>query len=335
MILVTGGLGFIGSHIALSLMAQGQEVIVVDNLSNANLQTLERLEYISGMYIPFVKIDIRNTPALNKVFEQYSVEAVVHAAGFKSIEESVLKPLEYYNDNVSCIMSLLRAMQRTGVRTLIHLSSLAVYGQSSLTLSEDTLVKYAYPNPYVKSQQMAEEIIRDTALTDSEWKIAILRLGNIAGAFEHAVLGEFVAPLPKNIIPLALQVAARQREYLELRQQAHTTDQTVERSFLHVLDCCDAILATLHWLRTQQYVCEAFNIAGQNMSIRTLLNEIAKVTHTEIKTVDAPFYTAAELDQIGASSAKAREILKWQPTRDINQIIGDAWRFYQQILKGH
>ncbi|MGE8559758.1 MAG: UDP-glucose 4-epimerase, partial [Acinetobacter sp.] len=178
-------------------------------------------------------------------------------------------------------------------------------------------------------------IIRDTALTDSEWKIAILRLGNIAGAFEHAVLGEFVAPLPKNIIPLALQVAARQREYLELRQQAHTTDQTVERSFLHVLDCCDAILATLHWLRTQQYVCEAFNIAGQNMSIRTLLNEIAKVTHTEIKTVDAPFYTAAELDQIGASSAKAREILKWQPTRDINQIIGDAWRFYQQILKGH
>jgi len=99
MILVTGGLGFIGSHIALSLMAHGQEVIVVDNLSNANLQTLERLEFISGMYVPFVKIDIRNTPALNKVFEQYSVEAVIHAAGFKSIEESVLKPLEYYNDN--------------------------------------------------------------------------------------------------------------------------------------------------------------------------------------------------------------------------------------------
>jgi UDP-glucose 4-epimerase len=103
MILVTGGLGFIGSHIALSFMAHGQEVIIVDNLSNANLQTLERLEFISGMYVPFVKIDIRNTPALNKVFEQYSIDAVVHAASFKSLEESVLKPLEYYNDNVSCI----------------------------------------------------------------------------------------------------------------------------------------------------------------------------------------------------------------------------------------
>jgi len=334
MILVTGGLGFIGSHIALSLMAHGQEVIIVDNLSNANLQTLERLEFISGMYVPFVKIDIRNTPALNKVFEQYSIEAVIHTAGFKSIEESVLKPLEYYNDNVSCIMSLMRAMQRTGVRTLIHLSSLAVYGQSSSTLSEETPFNYSYPNPYIKSQQMEEEIIRDTALTDSEWKIAILRLGNIAGAFEHAVLGEFVAPLPKNIIPLALQAAAKQRDYIELRQQAQTLDRTVERSFLHVLDCCDAIIATLQWLRTQPYTCDAFNIAGQNMSIRALLSEVAKVTKSEIKTIDAPFYAYAELDQIGATSGKAREILKWQPKRTITQIIEDSWRFYQQTLKG-
>ena len=98
MILVTGGLGFIGSHVALSLMAQGYEVVLVDNLSNANLQTLERLEYISGMYVPFVKVDLRNTPALNKVFEQYSIEAVIHTAGFKSLHESSLKPLEYYND---------------------------------------------------------------------------------------------------------------------------------------------------------------------------------------------------------------------------------------------
>ena len=334
MILVTGGLGFIGSHIALSLMAHGQEVIIVDNLSNANLQTLERLEYISGRYVPFVKIDIRNTPALNKVFEQYSIDAVIHAAGFKSIEESVLKPLEYYNDNVSCIMSLLRAMQRTGVRTLIHLCSLAVYGQSSLTLSEDMPFHYAYPNPYIKSQQMIEEIIRDTAITDSEWKIAILRLSNIAGAFEHAVLGEFIAPLPKNIIPLALQVAAKQRDYVELRQQAQTADHTVERSFLHVLDACDAIMATLHWLSTQQSVCEPFNIAGQSLSIRRLLKEISAVTQSEIKTVDAPFYAYAELDQLGASTEKAQQQLKWQPTRPLNKIIEDAWRFYQQTLHG-
>ncbi|MDM1290626.1 SDR family NAD(P)-dependent oxidoreductase [Acinetobacter indicus] len=334
MILVTGGLGFIGSHIALSLMAQGQEVIIVDNLSNANLQTLERLEYISGMYVPFAKIDIRNTPALNKVFEQYSVDAVVHTASFKSLEESVLKPLEYYNDNVSCIMSLLRAMQRTGVRVLAHLSSLTVYGQSSLQLQEDLPFQYAYPNPYIKSQQMAEEIIQDTFKTDNEWKIALLRLGNIAGAFEHGVLGEMVPPLPKNIVPLAMQVGARQREFIELRKQAQTEDKTVERSFLHVLDCCEAVSLTLQWLFQQQHVCEAFNIAGEAISIQQLLSEISSVTGTEIKTVDADVYPYAELDQVAADISKAKEVLGWQPKRSIQQMLEDEWRFYQHTLRG-
>ena len=334
MILVTGGLGFIGSHTALSLLAQGQEVIIVDNLSNAGLQVLERLEYISGMYVPFIKLDIRNTPALNKVFEQYSVSAVVHAAGFKSLEESVLKPLEYYNDNVSCIMSLLRSMQRTGVRTLVHLSSLAVYGKSSAELKEDTPFNYAYPNPYVKSQQMIEEIIRDTAHTDSEWKIAILRLGNISGAFEHGVLGEFITPLPKNIVPLAMQAGAMQREFIELRRQANTEDKTAERSFLHVLDCCQAILLTLHWLSRQMHVCEAFNIAGELISIQKLLDQVSEVTGSEIKTVDAGYYSNAEFDQLGASTEKAQEILKWKAGNSLKKTLEDEWRFYQLTLRG-
>ncbi|WP_347454259.1 NAD-dependent epimerase/dehydratase family protein [Acinetobacter thermotolerans] len=334
MILVTGGLGFIGSHLALSLLAQGQQIIVVDNLANASLQTLERLEFISGMYVPFVKIDIRNTPALNKVFEQHSIDAVVHTASFKSLEESVLKPLEYYNDNVSCIMSLLRAMQRTGVRHLVHLSSLAVYGQSSADLTEDMPFNYSYPNPYIKSQQMVEEIIRDTAKTDNEWKIAILRLCNIAGAFEHGVLGELVPPLPKNIIPLAMQVAALQRESIELRRHANTEDKTVERSFLHVLDCCDAIIKTLQWLSKQIFACEAFNIAGEMISIQKLLDEIGEVAQIAIKTEEALYDTSPELDQVGSQAEKAKEILGWQPQRSIRQMIEDEWRFYQSTLRG-
>ena len=334
MILVTGGLGFIGSHIALSLLAQGQQVIVVDNLANASLQTLERLEFISGMYVPFVKIDIRNTPALNKVFEQNSIDAVVHTASFKSLEESVLKPLEYYNDNVSCIMSLLRAMQRTGVRNLVHLSSLAVYGQSSPDLTEETPFNFSYPNPYIKSQQMVEEIIRDTARTDNEWKIEILRLCNISGAFEHGVLGEVVPPLPKNIVPLAMQVGALQRESIELRKQANTEDKTVERSFLHVLDCCDAVIKSLQWLSTQSFACEAFDIAGELISIQKLLDEIGEVTQINIKTEEALYYTNPELDQVGSKAEKARNTLNWQPQRSIRQMLEDEWRFYQNTLHG-
>ncbi len=334
MILVTGGLGFIGSHVVLNLLAQGQEVIIVDNLANANLQTLERLEYISGMYVPFVKIDVRNTPALNKVFEQYSVDAVIHAAAFKSLEESRLKPLEYYNDNVSCIMSLLRSMQRTGVRSLVHLSSLAIYGKSGLDLTEDEPFNYTYPNPYIKSQQMVEEIIYDTYKTDNEWKIAILRLGNVAGAFEHGVLGEYVTPLPKNIMPMAMQAAAMQREYIELQRHANTEDQTVERSFLHVLDACDAIISSLLWLQNQYHCCEAFNIAGEKVvSIQALLDQVAIHTQSDIRTIDAT-YKLDELEQLGANLNKARIQLQWGPKRTLKQMIEDEWRFYQNTLQG-
>ncbi len=335
MILVTGGLGFIGSHIALSLLAHGQEIVIVDNLANSTLQTLERLEYISGMYIPFAKLDVRNTPALNKVFEQYSIDTVIHTASFKSLEESTLKPLEYYNDNVSSIMSLLRAMQRMGVRQLINLSSLAVYGQSDEKLSEQTEFNYSYPNPYVRSQQMVEDIIADTYKVDPEWRIVNLRLSNIAGAFEHGVLGEYVTQLPKNIVPLALQVAAMQREYVELQNQASTADGTVERSFLHVLDACDAILMTLNWLKSQNNCLESFNIAhSQLTSIQTLLNEIAKVTQTQVNIQPAVFQHQ-EIAQLGANIDKATTTLNWSPKRTLSQMIEDEWRFYLNTLKGN
>ncbi len=335
MILVTGGLGFIGSHIALSLLARGHEIVIVDNLANSTLQTLERLEYISGMYIPFAKLDVRNTPALNKVFEQYSIDAVIHTASFKSLEESVLKPLEYYNDNVSCIMSLLRAMQRMGVRQLINLSSVAVYGKSDSELSEETEFNYHYANPYIRTQQMVEDIIADTYKVDHEWKIINLRLSNIVGAFEHGVLGEYVTQLPKNIVPLALQVAAMQRDCIELQNQAQTEDGTVERSFLHVLDACDAVLIALNWLKTQTSCLEAFNIAHHQLtSIQNLIDEVARVTQTEIQ-VQPAVYQNQELAQLGANIDKAKKILNWVPKRSLSQMIEDEWRFYRNTLTGN
>ena len=332
MILVTGGLGFIGSHVALTLLAQGQEVVLVDNLANSNLQVLERLEYIANMYIPFVKVDVRNTPALNKVFEQYPIDTVIHAAGFKSLEESLQKPLEYYNDNVSCIMSLLRSMQRSGVRKLIHLSSMTVYGQSSLSLNEEMELNFNYPNPYVKSQQMIEEIIRDTFQTDNEWRIAILRLGNVAGAFEHGGLGEYIPPLPKNIIPLAMQVALGQREVIELRKSTETEDGSLERSFVHVIDVCRSIHASLYWLSTQQqHCCEVINIAGEVSSIRHVLSILAETTDQSIPVIDSEYYFN-ELPQIGSQSNKAKTLLGWTAQKSLKQMIEDQWRFYQNIL---
>lgn len=332
MILVTGGLGFIGSHIALSLMAQGQEIIIVDNLSNADLTNLERLESITGVNIPFMKLDVRNTPALINVFQQYAIASVVHAAGFKSLSESILKPLDYYNANVSCIMSLLRAMQRTGVRCLVHLSTLAVYGKSSLDLKEEDSFNYNFNNPYIKSQQMIEDIIKDTYQADPDWKIVNLRIGNVAGTYDYQILGELVQSFPKNIVPLAMQVAAGQREYIELRKQADTVDLTVERSFIHVMDVCKAISLSLQWLYYQNQAYEILNISGDVCSIQQLLDIISKVTNAPIPALVTDYFEGEELSQVGTSSEKVQRVFNWKPQKKIQQMIEDEWLFYQKQL---
>ncbi|OTG87128.1 UDP-glucose 4-epimerase [Acinetobacter sp. ANC 4558] len=334
MILVTGGLGFLGSHIAISLITKGHDIVIVDNLSNSNLQILKRLEYIAQKYIAFVKVDLRNTPALIKVLESYPITAVIHAAGFKSLAESVIKPLEYYNANVSCIMSLFRAMQQTGIRTCIYLSSLQVYGRSSLNLTEDTVINYAYDNPYIRSQQMVEQIIQDTFITDNEWKITILRVGNVVGAFEHAILGEMIPPFPKNIVSLALQASIGIRENIELKRCSSTQDFTVERSFVHVLDLCSAVEQSLKWLSLQSHILEIFNIGGYTLSIIGLIQVIENVTGQKINAISHAYDNFHELAQIGTQSIKAKESLSWQAKRTIQQMISDQWQFYNQVLNG-
>ena len=329
MILVTGGLGFIGSHVALSLMASGHEVIIVDNQTNSNFQTLERLEKISGMYIPYVKVDLRNTPALTKVFEQYTVDAVVHTASFKSLDESKIKPLEYYNNNVNCTISLLRAMQRVGVRTLVNLSSLTVYGTSSLKLTEDSPIDYSFNNPYVRSMQMNEQIIHDHFSADLEWQIANLRVSNVNGAFENNILGEHVPILPKNILPMILQAANQQRDHIEIHEyhDANLKDGSGERSYLHIIDLCHAIIRTIYWLKTQNSVLTHFNIAHtETYSVRELIKIAEDVTDRSIQTTDVPY--DGGLAQVGADLNKVKDILQWEPQLDIQRLVEDQWRYY-------
>jgi len=225
-------------------------------------------------------------------------------------------------------------MQRTGVRHLVHLSSLAVYGLSSLELNEQQAIQYNYPNPYIKSQQMMEQIIQDTFATDNEWKIAILRLANIGGAFGNGILGEMIAPLPKNILPLALQVAAQQRDVVELRQDAATPDHTAQRSFLHVMDASRAVIASLTWLFQQQNVCDAFDIAGEVISMQQLVAKIAQVTEKPIATQAAIAMDTLEPAQLGSQSNKAQQMLHWQPQHDLDKMILDQWLFYQNVLQG-
>ena len=179
---------------------------------------------------------------------------------------------------------------------------------------------------------MAEDILKDTYMTDPEWKIVNLRLANVAGAFEYTNLGEFIRPFPKNIVPLAMQVAAGQREFIELRKHDNTEDKTAHRSFVHVMDVCSAVSLSLQWLYYQNQAYEIFNISGENCSIQQLLDVVSKVTNVVIPTIDANYFEGEELSLVGASSEKVQRMFNWKAQKTIEQMIEDEWMFYQKQL---
>lgn len=333
MILITGGLGYLGSHIALYLMSKGHEVVLVDNLSHASMQSLERLEYITKLYIPFMRLDVRNTPALQKVFEQYPIDYVVHCAGFKSLSESVHKPLEYYNNNLSCMMSVLRAMQRSGVRRLVNLSSLSVYGASGTAWKEQDDFHYQHQIPYVRAQQNIEHILQDTFQVDDYWQILNLRLGNIIGAYHDGQLGEWTQHMPKSVIQSLLQVAAGQRESFELfNQHLDSEDGTAERSYLHVLDMLDALYKLMLWSNDQQNFLASFNLCHPELkSLNRLIETVEDVTSAVI-SIQESTERVQEFAQLNGDLEKLNKTISWKAERSLTQMVEDQWRYYQASL---
>lgn len=331
MILVTGGLGYLGSHIALYLMSKGHEVVLVDNLSQASMETLERLEYSTKMYVPFVRLDVRNTPVLQKVFEQYPIDYVIHTAGFKNMAESNMRALDYYNNNLSCMMSVLRAMQRSGVKRLVNLSSIAVYGQSGKSFSETSPFAQTLNIPYVRSQQMIEHIIKDTYNSDNYWQIINLRLGNVIGAYGDGRLGEWMNLMPKSVLPMLLQTAAKQREVFEIYHDSlDTNDGSAERAYIHIMDVVDALYRLMLWSNNQSNFLEHFNINGDKLvSLQELITLVEDVTGSSINV--SPFAEpAAEFTSLAANCDKIKKLLEWKPKLTVEKAIQDQWQYYQK-----
>lgn len=331
MILVTGGLGYIGSHMAAILMANGHEVILVDNLSNTKMEVLERLEFMAGRYVTFIRQDIRNTPALQRIFEQYAVQAVVHCAGLKSIPDSQVQPLDYYNNNLTCTTSLLRAMQRSGVKTLVFSSSLAVYGADQAEpVKED--YKLVQTNPYTKGLQMSEQIIRDVTAVDTDWRIAVMRYGNVAGAFPTGVIGEWPNNVPNNLIPFVAQAARHERDFVEVYgDQFATPDGTGVRDYIHVMDVVESNMYALGWLFNQIQAVEAFNIArGEGVSVKQVVDAFSKIAEQPIAQHVLPVRDG-DVGCLIADTSKAQAVLNWKASRSIDDISADMWRFYQLL----
>ena len=336
MILITGGLGYLGSHLALDLLLKGHDVVLVDNLSHASNSRLEQLEFLTKCYIPFVRLDVRNTPVLQKVFEQYPIDYVIHAAGFKGIAEARLKPLEYYNNNIGCMMSILRALQRSSVKRLVNLSSVMVYGESGNDWQEDDAFDWYTDSPYIRAQQMIEEMLHDVYRVDDYWQILNLRLGNVIGAYPNGSFGEWMPLLPKGVLPHLLQVAGGQKEVFELAQHFDTPDQTAERDFIHIKDVVDAVYQLMIWSNTQQNFLQDFNVVtGVSQSISDLRQRVMALTAINIavepKLDIGQSIWEKDLARSGGSSNKLKRLLGWQPQFSTDDAILHQWHYYRHI----
>jgi UDP-glucose 4-epimerase len=325
-ILVTGGMGYIGSHTCVELIKAGHDVVVVDNLSNAQEVVQKRVEHIAGKPIVFANVDVRDRAGLEAVFGAHQIDAVIHFAGLKAVGESVQQPLRYYDNNVNGSVMLFETMAKFGVKMLVFSSSATVYGDPASVPILETFPLSA-TNPYGRSKLMVEDILRDLSKAEPDWRIALLRYFNPVGAHESGLIGEEPNGIPNNLVPYIAQVANGQREKLSVYGgDWPTPDGTGLRDYIHVVDLAIGHVKTLDKLATAPGTL-TYNLGtGRGNSVLEMVKAFEAASG---KTV--PYQIVArrpgDIAKCYADPAKARDELGWTAERDIAQMCADSWRY--------
>lgn len=325
-ILVTGGAGYIGSHTVVQLLEAGAQVIVLDNLCNSKREVINRIEKITGRRPEFVVGDIRDRALLRSVLENRQIDSVIHFAGLKAVGESVQKPLEYYDNNVSGSLILFEEMARAGVKSLVFSSSATVYGDpASVPITEDFPLKTT--NPYGQSKLMVEDILRDLYKSDDSWKIALLRYFNPVGAHESGLIGEDPSGIPNNLMPFVAQVALGKRAKLAVFGNDYPTpDGTGVRDYIHVDDLASGHLAAIGALKQQGGLITLNLGTGRGYSVLEMIQAFEKASGKPVafKIVER---RPGDIAACYANPLKAKEILDWMAQHDIDRMCVDAWRW--------
>ncbi len=324
-ILVTGGAGYIGSHTCVELLHAGYSVVVVDNLSNGHLQSLERVRQISGKELTFVKGDIRDSALLKTTLKQHGVTAVIHFAALKAVGESVQLPLAYYDNNITGTTVLLQAMQEVGVKTIVFSSSATVYGQPQrLPLTEDHPLSVT--NPYGRSKLFVEDMLRDLYHSDASWHIGILRYFNPVGAHESGLIGEDPRGTPNNLMPYVAQVALGRRDRLQVWGSDYdTADGTGVRDYIHVLDLAHGHVKAVQQLGAPQ--CFEVNLGtGRGYSVLDVVKAFEQASGKPV-----PYQLcerrAGDVAACYADPAYAERLLGWRAERGMDAMCVDHWRW--------
>ncbi|RFC33523.1 MAG: UDP-galactose 4-epimerase [Candidatus Nitrotoga sp. MKT] len=326
MILVTGGTGYIGSHTVVELMLAGFEILIVDNFCNSKTTVLDRIERIVGHRPGFVEADIRDRQAMQGLFARHHFDAVIHFAGLKAVGESVAQPLRYYDNNVYGSLVLFEMMAEAQVKTLVFSSSATVYGDPATVPILENFPLGA-TNPYGRSKQMVEEMLRDLAIADSSWRIALLRYFNPVGAHESGLIGEDPTDIPNNLLPYIAQVAQGQREMLSIYGDDYpTVDGTGMRDYIHVVDLAIGHVKTLEKLVDQTGVV-TYNLGtGRSNSVLEMVRAFEQASGRKIpyKIVGR---RPGDIAICYADTTLAERDLGWRAERTITQMCADSWRW--------
>lgn len=332
-ILVTGGLGFIGSHTVVELIQSGYTPVILDNLSNSSLKVLDGIEEITRLRPIFYTKNVLDTLALEQILKEHNIDAVIHFAAFKAVGESVEKPLEYYHNNVGGLISLLNAMKKTGVQKFVFSSSCTVYGQpEKLPVTENSPVLKA-ESPYGNTKKMCEEILYDISKTGLGKTIS-LRYFNPVGAHPSSIIGELPLGIPNNLVPYITQTTAGWREQLTVfGNDYNTPDGTCIRDYIHVVDLALAHVKALEYLDKTDLNYDVFNIGtGKGSTVLEVIKAFEETTSQKLN-FKIGNRRAGDIEKVWADCTKANTVLAWQAKFDIKQMMLDAWNWQKRLEK--
>ena len=334
-ILITGGAGYIGSHTALELLKEGYEVVVYDNLCNSSQESMKRVEELTGKTITFYEGDILNAETLKAMFEKEQVDAVIHCAALKAVGESVRKPLEYYQNNITGTLTLMKVMREVGVKNIVFSSSATVYGNpETMPITEDC-PKGQCTNPYGWTKSMMEQIMTDVQAADPEWNVVLLRYFNPVGAHESGLIGEDPEGIPNNLTPYITQVAiGKLKEVGVFGNDYDTPDGTGVRDYIHVVDLARGHVKAIQKLANNEGV-SIYNLGtGKGYSVLDVVKAYEKACGKTIPYEIKP-RRAGDIATCYSDATKAKNELGWEAQYGIEEMCADSWNWQKNNPDGY
>ena len=334
-ILVTGGAGYIGSHTCVELLNEGYEVVIIDNLSNSNEEAVRRIKKITNKDVAFYQADIRDEKALDNIFTEHAIDAVIHFAGLKAVGESVVKPLEYYQNNIAGTLVLSEVMRKHNCKNIIFSSSATVYGDPAFIPITEECPKGTCTNPYGWTKWMLEQILTDFNKADSEWNVILLRYFNPIGAHESGMMGEDPKGIPNNLVPYVAKVAVGKLECLGVFGDDYDTpDGTGVRDYIHVVDLARGHVKAIKKLADKEGV-SVYNLGtGNGYSVLQVVAAFEKACGHPIKYEIKP-RRAGDIATCYCDPTKAKNELGWEAEYDIARMCEDTWRWQSQNPNGY